>query len=177
MRIVGGVFKGRVLKSFDGDKVRPTSDMARESLFNILRDRISGAKFLDLFCGTGAMGIEALSRGADFVAFNDYSRDSVLLTKQNLEKLGIRDRVRVHTLDATVLLGSIGEDFDIVFMDPPYKSDVGVKALNLVVNVLNEGGIVILENEEGFDGEIPGLIKYDVRKYGRARFTFFKKEA
>lgn len=177
MRIVSGVFKGRVLKSFDGDKVRPTSDMARESLFNILRDRIAGAKFLDLFCGTGAMGIEAISRGADFVVFNDYSRDSVSLTKQNLEKLGIRDRVKVHTLDAMVLLDSIGECFDIVFMDPPYKSDVGEKALNLVAKVLNEGGIVILENEDGFDGEILGLIKYDERKYGRARFTFFKKGA
>ena len=84
MRIVGGIFKGRTLLGFDGDKIRPTSDKARESLFNILQYKVQDCTFLDLFCGTGAMGIEALSRGAVKVYFNDLSRESFSLTKNNL---------------------------------------------------------------------------------------------
>ena len=86
MRIVGGKYKGRVLVGFDGNKIRPTSDMARESLFNILQNIIYGADFLDLFCGTGAMGIEAISRGAHSVTFNDADKNSLAVLKKNLEK-------------------------------------------------------------------------------------------
>ena len=87
MRIVGGKYRSRVLTSFAGEDVRPTSDMVRESLFNILQGKIAGKTFLDLFCGTGAVGIEALSRGANKVTFNDLSKDSIALTKKNLEKV------------------------------------------------------------------------------------------
>ena len=87
MRIVGGIYKGRVLCPFEKIGVRPTSDMARESLFNILQTRILGAKFLDLFAGTGAVGIEALSRGAKEVTLNDFGKESVALIKKNLEIL------------------------------------------------------------------------------------------
>lgn len=176
MRIVGGVYKGRVLKSFDGEDIRPTSDMARESLYNILRDKIAGARFLDLFCGTGAMGIEALSRGASEVVFNDYSKNSVMLTKENLAKLKIDKGVKVQSYSAVDYLKITDEKFDIIFMDPPYKSELGEQALSVASNALADGGIVILENESGFDGVVQGLTKYDERKYGRARFTFFKGE-
>lgn len=176
MRIVGGIYKGRKLKTFEGDEIRPTSDMARESLFNILRDRIIDAKFLDLFCGTGAMGIEALSRGAKEVTFNDFSKKSVNLTKENLNSLGEINNAKISVSGALEFLQRTGEKFDIIFLDPPYKSDLGEKALSVAKNALSDGGIVIFENEDGFGGEILGLIKYDQRKYGRARFTFFKGE-
>ena len=175
MRIVGGFYKGRVLEPFEKIGVRPTSDMVRESLFNIIRYKVVGAKFLDLFCGTGAIGIEALSRGAKKVVLNDGGRDSVNLTKKNLLKLKISEGVEVLNSDALGFLLRTSEKFDVVYIDPPYASDLGQKALDLVQNVLEIDGIVIYESEKIFDGEVEGLTVYDRRKYGRAHLTFFRK--
>lgn len=174
MRIVGGTYKSRVLLQFKGDDVRPTSDKVRESLFNILQNRIYGSDFLDLFSGTGAMGIEALSRGAKRVVFNDKARESVSLIKKNLEKLGVKENFKVVNFDATTFLLGSGDKFDIVYIDPPYKSDFGEKALEVVGRVLKENGIVVYENERPFAREVNGLVKYDERKYGRVYLTFFK---
>ena len=175
MRIVGGKYKGRVLAEIKNEKVRPTSDMARESIFNILQNEIYGVNFLDLFCGTGAMGIEALSRGAARVTFNDASRESVALLKKNLEKLKVDDEYKVCNYDALTLLKN-GGDYDIIYIDPPYKTDLGVSALRLCSGALSDGGIAIFEDEKPFDGTVDGLILYDRRKYGRVHLTFFRKE-
>ena len=176
MRVVGGIFKGRVLEEFKGYEIRPTSDMVRESLFNILQGRIYGAHFLDLFCGTGAVGIEALSRGAEKVVFNDLSRESVALTKKNIEKLKIENGYLVRQGDALTFLENSSENYDIIFIDAPYKDEVGASAIELAKNRLNDGGIIIYENETPFSAEIDGLIVYDERKYGRAHLTFFKSD-
>lgn len=175
MRIVGGKFKGRKLLEFSGQSVRPTPDMVRESIFNILQFRIHGAYFLDLFSGTGAMGIEAISRGAKEVVFNDKDRESVKLIKKNLEKLGEVDGVKVLNCDALTLLKSTDKKFDIIYIDPPYKTELGVSCLPLVNRVLSDGGVVIFEDEKEFSGEIDGLILKDKRKYGRVRLAFFEK--
>jgi 16S rRNA (guanine(966)-N(2))-methyltransferase RsmD len=175
LRIVGGKYKGRSLLEFKGTDIRPTSDMVRESLFNILQFRINGCKFLDLFCGTGAMGIEALSRGAQFVAFNDFSKNSLELLKKNIEKLKVDESYRIYNYDATVLLGIVDEKFDVVYMDPPYKSNFGIKALSEVKNVLSDDGIVVFEDEKPFESQVDGLTVYDRRKYGRVHLTFFRK--
>lgn len=176
MRIVGGEYKGRVLVEFKGEDIRPTSDKVRESLFNILQNRIYGARFLDLFCGTGAMGIEALSRGAGKVTFNDASRESLKILKKNLEKLKISNGFEVSNLDAAVFVGRSKEPFDIIYIDPPYKSGLGLKALNNILTVLDDNGVIIYEEEQPFDGEIKGLKVADRRKYGRVHLTFFVKE-
>ena len=176
MRIVAGKYKGRTLLAFDGDKIRPTSDKVRESLFNILQCQIFGAKFLDLFCGTGAMGIEALSRGAQKVAFNDYSRESLSLLKKNLEKVKVEDSFEITNYDAVSFVKNTTEKFDIIFLDPPYKSGLGEKCLPFIDKILSDNGIAILEDEIEWSGEISGLIPYDKRKYGRVHLTFFKKE-
>ncbi|MBQ9734474.1 MAG: 16S rRNA (guanine(966)-N(2))-methyltransferase RsmD [Clostridia bacterium] len=176
MRIVGGKYKGRTLNFFDGNKIRPTSDMARESLFNILQTRIYGAKFLDLFSGTGAMGIEALSRGADSVTFNDFSRDSIALIKKNLSKLSVTEKYQIKNLDALTLLDGIGEKFDIVYIDPPYKTDLGVRALSKVTSVCHSDTLIIFEDEKPLDTAVDGLIVTDRRKYGRVHLTILKKE-
>lgn len=176
MRVIAGIYRGRVLAEFKGKEIRPTSDMARESLFNILRGKIEGASFLDLFCGTGAVGIEALSRGAKKVLFNDISSDSVALTQFNLNKLNVSDNVEVRRSDATVCLKTCAQKFDIVFIDAPYKSDAGIDALREVESVLSPDGIAIYENETPFDGEAEGLEKYDARRYGRAHLTFFRRK-
>ncbi len=175
MRIVGGKYKGRVLVGFDGDKIRPTSDMARESIFNILQNVIYGADFLDLFCGTGAMGIEALSRGADLVTFNDADRNSILVLKKNLEKLKVTENYEIKYSDALSLLKRADKKYDIIFIDPPYKTDLGEQAVNLASLSLKDDGIVILESDIPFNGTVHGLKVYDERKYGRVRLTFFKK--
>lgn len=176
MRIVAGKFRGRTLLSFDGTDIRPTSDRVRESLFNILQNKIPNCDFLDLYCGTGAMGIEALSRGANYVLLNDLSRDSVLLTKKNLEKLGNPQNIEVVKFDACALLDSTPKSFDVVYIDPPYKGGFNSISVQKAIRVLKEDGIIVLESEEPFLDSILGLEKYDERKYGRAYLTFFKRE-
>ena len=175
MRIVGGTLKGRTLLPFDRIGIRPTSDMARESIFNILRDKIAGASFLDLFAGTGAMGIEALSRGAKAVTLVDSGRESVKLINKNLEKLKITDFIKVEFSDALRYLALTRETFDVIYIDPPYDSDLGEKSLLSVTRVMADDAIVIYESEKPIEKDFSGLIKYDERKYGRARLSFFKK--
>ena len=175
MRIVGGKYRGRNLVAFDGDKIRPTSDKVRESVFNILQFRISGADFLDLFSGTGAMGIEALSRGANCVTFNDFSRESLAVLKKNLQKIKVDGNYSIKNFDAVTLVKNSTEKFDIIYVDPPYKSDLGLKVLQCVSGALKDDGIVIFEDEKPFDGIADGLIVTDERKYGRVYLTFFKK--
>lgn len=175
MRIVGGKYKGRVLTLFNGEKIRPTSDMARESLFNILQNVIYGADFLDLFCGTGAMGIEALSRGANSVTFNDADKNSLSVLRKNLEKLKVSEEYTIKNNDALSLLQRAEKEYDIIYIDPPYKSDLGVKAVNLASLSLSNDGIVILESETPYNDTVKGLTLYDNRKYGRVHLAFFKK--
>lgn len=172
MRIVGGTLKGRTLYGFKGENIRPTSDNARESLFNILGD-ISGADFLDLFSGTGAVGIEAVSRGAKAV-FNDAEKDSVALTRANLKKVGISAETTCS--DALSFIKSARKKFDIIFLDPPYKSTVIPELLNSVSGILKDGGRVIFENENPFCGFAKGLVLTDCRRYGRAVLNFFVKQ-
>ncbi len=176
MRIVGGKYKGRTLVEFGGYDVRPTSDKVRESFFNIIQNSIYGAKFLDLFCGTGAMGIEALSRGAKKVHFNDRSRESLAILRKNIEKLKVDEQFVQTNLDALTLLKSTNEKFDIIYVDPPYKTQMGKDVVKSCQGKLEENGFVVLEDEVTFDGEIDGFIKFDQRKYGRVHLTFFREE-
>lgn len=173
MRIVGGKYKGRVLTEFKGQEVRPTSDMVRESLFNILQFNIYGKTFLDLCSGTGAIGIEAISRGAKSVTFNDFSKKSLALIKENLQKLKIDEEYKLVNFDAVTLLGA-GQKYDIIFIDPPYKSDLKERCLEVAHLALNPDGIIILEDENKWDKELENLVMYDSRKYGRVHLAFFK---
>ena len=116
MRIIAGKNKGKKLKSFDGDAIRPTSDRARESLFNILSPRLLGCDFLDLCCGTGAVGIEAISRGASVVTFVDSSKDSAKIAEFNLKSIG--NDTRVNVCDASRFVNQTYQKFDIIFFDP-----------------------------------------------------------
>lgn len=176
MRIVGGEFRGRILSSFQIDGIRPTADNVRENLFNILSLKTEGCSFLDLFCGTGAVGIEAISRGARAVTFNDISLDSVKLTKKNLQSLNVPNNIfEVTNFDGISFLQNCKKKYDVVFIDAPYKLGVEENVVNLSLGVLNDGGIIILENEKPFLFDTPSLIKYDERKYGRVYLTFFKK--
>ncbi len=160
---------------FEGDRIRPTLDKVRESLFNIIQSRISNSSFLDLYCGTGAVGIEALSRYASKVVFNDSSKDSVNLLKKNLAKIKADDDYEIFNQDAVQFLKNTEKKFDIIFIDPPYKSPNKFDALAFCKLVLNPDGLIIFEDENEWQGEIEGLAVVDKRKYGRAHLTFFKE--
>ncbi len=169
MRVISGRYRGMALAGFNGSDIRPTADRVKESLFNIICDRVAGARVLDAFCGSGSLGIECLSRGAEFVHFNDKSAESVALCKKNLSR--IEGNYKVTCADFSRTTG----EFDLIFIDPPYASEAGVAALNLAARILSEDGIAVYERDRSFTGEIAGLEKYDERKYGRTYLTFFKR--
>ncbi len=180
MRIIGGKYRSRVLAEFSGEDVRPTSDRVKESLFNILSLRLVGARVLDLFCGSGSLGLESLSRGAKSVHFNDGAKSSVAIVKKNLSslKIPVGGEITLSNSDYSVCLGQAYGQFDIIFIDPPYRLDFGEKALQKIAEkgLLSEKGIAVYERDRPFEGEILGLVKYDERKYGKTYLTFFKKE-
>lgn len=169
MRVISGRYRGMTLSGFNGNDIRPTADRVKESLFNIISDRVAGARVLDAFCGSGSLGIECLSRGAEFVHFNDKSAESVALCKKNLMR--IEGNYKVTCADFSRAAG----EFDLIFIDPPYASEVGVAALSLAARILSGNGIAVYERDRSFSGEIAGLEKYDERKYGRTYLTFFKR--
>lgn len=176
MRIIAGKHKGKKLKTFSGYDVRPTSDRARESLFNILAQDVVGSIFLDLCCGTGAMGLEAISRGANKVYFNDLSKESLKITKFNLNSMG--EQGEISALDAITFLKTTNGNFDIVFFDPPYefRNVDGVLKVVLDRNLLTDNGIFIYEHNADMPSkEIQGFNLYDSRKYGIAKFDFYSK--
>ena len=179
MRIIGGKYRSRVLAEFTGDDVRPTSDRAKESLFNILALKLYGARVLDLFCGSGALGLESLSRGAKEVVFNDCAKSSIAILKKNLSALKIAangDEAKVYNYDYLACLDAVKGQFDLILIDPPYRFDYGVKALQKIADkhLLSENGIAMYERDRAFEGEIAGLEKYDERKYGKTYVTFFR---
>lgn len=172
MRVISGKYRGLNLAKFEGKDIRPTADRVKESLFNIIYDKVVGATVLDLFCGSGNLGIECLSRGAEFVQFNDISKDSIAVLKKNLGRLKC-DNYKISNLDFSDCLSNCGK-FDIIFIDPPYASDAGVYAISKISSHLTEGGIVIFERDRQFSEEISSLFKYDERKYGKTYLSFFK---
>lgn len=175
MRVIGGFYRSRKLVGFDGLDVRPTADRVKESLFNILSVKIIGASFLDAFSGTGSIGIEAISRGAGFVEFIDCSDKSASIIQKNLKNLGLSNKV-IKSDTLSYLKKS--QPFDIIFIDPPYKGELGKNALEIIGEreLLTDNGIAVYEHEEPFNGKIDGLEFYNERKYGRAYLTFFRKE-
>ena len=175
MRIISGKYRGMVLAQFGGKEIRPTADRVKESLFNILSGEIAGASVLDLFCGSGNLGIECLSRGAARVHFNVISKDSRAVLNKNLARL--KDESCTVTAKDYALCLSDAKNFDLVFIDPPYATDSGVNSLKIIArgNTLNKGGIAVFERDRAFEGEIDGLEKYDERKYGKTYLTFFVK--
>lgn len=179
MRIIGGKYRSRVLAEFPGTDVRPTGDRVKESLFNILSLKIGGARVLDLFCGSGALGLECLSRGAKEAVFNDFSSESIRLLEKNMKALGVVKGAegKVYTLDFSVCLDGLKGGFDLIFLDPPYRFEYGVPALEKIAQrgLLNESGIAVYERDKPFEERIEGLEKYDERRYGRTYLTFFRK--
>ncbi|MDA4847637.1 16S rRNA (guanine(966)-N(2))-methyltransferase RsmD [Hoeflea poritis] len=185
MRIVGGSFKGRSLAGPRSQSIRPTTDRTREALFNILAhgyaDALAGSRVLDLFAGTGAVGLEALSRGASFALFVEQSAEGRGLLRDNIEKLGVQGRTKVYRRDAASL-GDIGaiEPFDLAFADPPYGKGLGERALASACagGWLRRGALVLLE-ERADAGPQPGggFRLLEIRSFGDTAIHFYRCES
>lgn len=182
LRVIAGAAKRKRLKVPRGLKVRPTSDRVKEALFNILGDLVPGSVFLDLYAGTGNVGIEALSRGAERAVFVEKDRRVVEVLVENLALAGVSARARVMRVSALAAirkLGSNGEKFDLIFLDPPYSLGAEGKVLNeIAVNALcRQTGLVIVESPK--DRELPvvrGLVKVRRERYGDTALTFYRVE-
>ncbi|MBI5207074.1 MAG: 16S rRNA (guanine(966)-N(2))-methyltransferase RsmD [Candidatus Firestonebacteria bacterium] len=180
-RIIGGNLRHRYLKKIDhGYKIRPTSDKVREALFNILDPVIADSRILDLFAGTGAIGIEALSRGAKLCIFIENNIKHFKLIKENLEYLGLNEGevYLKNTLVALKILYEKKQKFDIIFLDPPYFHNFGLETLKAISNyeILNLNGIVIWEHEkkEQVPNQIGSLHLKRQNSYGNIKLSFFE---
>jgi 16S rRNA (guanine966-N2)-methyltransferase len=186
MRVVGGKFRGRGLVSPDHEGLRPTADRVRESVFNILLHGIAdfdvdGVRVIDLFAGTGALGIEALSRGAAYCLFVEETAEARALIRTNVETFGLTGVTRIFRRDATDLgpAGNI-EPFALAFLDPPYGKGLGEKALASLKDGgwLAPGALIVLEERESTSVELPpGFAELDRRSYGEAQVVFGRYES
>lgn len=181
MRVIGGEFKGRQLSVPGGRRIRPTSDRVREAIFDILGPAWTFQRVLDLFAGTGSLGIEALSRGAEEAVFVEQGKGALTVLKGNLKALGLKSRAWVLPLIAKrgiAVLGERGEVFDLIFMDPPYGKDVVGKTLEEIVRggILAPAGIIVAEHATR-DRILPplGLTLSQQRRYGDTTVSFFQK--
>ena len=177
MRVITGSARGRKLKTPENYDIRPTTDNVKESVFNIIQFDIEGRRVLDLFAGTGQLGIECLSRGASSAVFVDQSREAVKIVKDNLKTCGLSGTV-VQS-DALSFLRTCGK-FDIIFVDPPYDSDLYESVLNTVnsIDILSDGGIIICESRR--ERALPDMTApYKKRKeytYGKVKLCIYTKE-
>ena len=178
MRVVTGKARGRRLKTPEGEAVRPTTDSVKEALFNIIQGDIEGRRVLDLFAGSGQLGIEALSRGAAETVFVDSSRDSVKLVKENLRLCGFE--ANVIQSDALKYLESCGR-FDIIFVDPPYDSELYERVLEAVarLDLLRSGGVIMVEARK--ERALPDMQEPYVKKkeynYGKVKLAVYERRA
>lgn len=182
MRIVSGKARGTKLETLSGQHTRPTLDRVKESLFNIIQENIIDCVFLDLFSGSGAIGLEAISRGAKKAILCDNSRNAVNIIKRNVVKTHAEENTQIYQCSYEELLKNrIKEKIDIIYIDPPYESDFAGKSIKLLIEkqllLLNSLIIVETDNKEKILNEIKELKiqVIDSRKYGRAYLIFLKK--
>ena len=179
MRVISGFLKGKKLKTLDSYAVRPTTDKVKESLFNIIQFEIYDKVFLDLFSGSGQVGIEALSRGAKKAFFVDKSHNSLRVIKYNLKNTDLLKSATVINSDSINFLNKTNDKFDIAFLDPPYKTGALQKALNCIFKVMNEDGIIVCENP--INEPLPEILIGSfyikkIYKYGKIKITIYRKD-
>lgn len=181
MRIIAGLKKGWTLRAPKGLDVRPTLDRVKESIFGIIQFDIYGKTVLDLFAGSGALGLEALSRGAARCTFCDHSHAAIDALRANIEKLGFQKEAEVLEMDFEAAIQRMRKaKFDIVFLDPPYGRNLYEKAIRalLKANLLNDGFMIIAEHDAKQPVALPeGVMAKDMRRYGDIAVTIVKEDA
>lgn len=179
VRVISGSARGLKLNTPGDDRVRPTTDRVKESMFNIVQDWVYDSQVLDLFAGSGALGIEALSRGASQAVFCDNSLDSIKIIKSNIEKARVVDRSQIVRGDFKRCLRDMeakNQSFDMIFVDPPYYKGLFEEVLDTIkaCKILKKDGIVIVEHDAKRPiGQVEGLEVYKEKKYGITMLTFY----
>ena len=179
MRVITGSARGRRLKDLPGLDTRPTTDKVKESIFNIVQFDVEGRRVLDLFAGTGQLGIDALSRGAEKCVFVDRSREAVKVVKENVTSTGFENQSQVIQGDGVSFLTSCREKFGLIFLDPPYAADLLEKALLKIaeIDIVAENGIIVCES--ALDKILPQLpAPYEMGRdyrYGKIKLTLYHR--
>ena len=181
MRIVSGSRRGLKLRSIEGDSTRPTKDMVKEALFSIIQEYTIDAVFLDLFAGSGGIGIEALSRGAKECYFNDNNKECIDVIKENLSKANLEEGAIVYNLDYLDMIEKVRNvSFDIIYIDPPYNKGMGIKAIEKIssYDLLKTSGVLVFETDtfENAPDIIGNYKKFKSKNYGRNYLSFYQKE-
>ena len=180
MRVITGSARGRKLNELKGRDTRPTTDRVKEGMFNIIQFDIEGRRVLDLFAGTGQLGIECLSRGALRATFVDARLDAVRLIRENLALTGLADRAEVLTADYASVLSAAGEKYDLIFLDPPYETKLLERSLELIsqFDILREHGILVCESP--MEKNLPELsspyAKHREYRYGKIKVTIYRRD-
>ena len=180
MRIIAGKYKGRHIYSSKNQSIRPTTDRIKEYIFDILNDFIKDCRVLDLFSGSGSLGLEALSRGASHVTFVDIAYSSIKVLKKNINRIKLNDNYEIVQKNALTFLRQNKQSFDLIFADPPFKWNHYIELLPLAFlkENLNEYGLFVLESERTHEIEWETNI-YEVirqKKYDRSLITFFGRK-
>lgn len=179
MRVITGKARGVQLKTPEGMQTRPTADRVKEALFSIIQFEIPGTTVLDLFGGTGQLGIEALSRGAQRAVFVDAGESACKLIRENLRRTGMEDQGRVVRSDYLQYLKNAREKFDIILLDPPYAEVFLENALNCIteIDILQSGGIIVCERPVGKEllWEFSGYTRSKDYKYGNTLIVIYRK--
>lgn len=177
MRVIAGSRRGMKLAEFEGNSVRPTTDRIKENIFNILTPYVPEARVLDLFAGSGALAIEALSRGACSAVLCDSARSSIALIQKNVSKADFIERVEVLQTEALAFLRGCRDTFDLIFLDPPYNTGLLQRSLELIAerNLLAKGGIVLAERDHTEScEEVEGLVLLREKRYGRTIICLYQ---
>lgn len=182
MRIISGTAKGTKLFTLDGELTRPTLDRVKESIFNIIQNEIKESVFLDLFSGSGAIALEAASRGAQKVVACDESKKAINIINKNIQKTHLQEIIDVYNSDYSICLKKLKKiKFDFVYLDPPYKTDYIEKSIRQILeyDLINENSKIIIETDD--EKILTEILRLDIeiidkRKYGRAIIAFLKKK-
>ena len=180
MRVITGKARGVQLKTPDGMLTRPTADRVKEALFSVIQFDVPAARVLDLFGGTGQLGIEALSRGAKSAVFVDQREEACRLIRENLKRTRLENEAKVVRSDYLDYLRRCREQFDIIFLDPPYAEEFLENALKCIaeIDILQSGGIIIAERpiEKELPWEFEGFTRSRDYKYGKTLITVYRKD-
>ena len=179
MKVISGIYKGRTIQGFNLEGTRPTMDRVKESVFGMIQDSVCGADVLDLFAGSGNLGIEAMSQGAKSCVFCDHHREAVQTIHMNLEKIGIQ-QVDVYKMDYKKCLEQLSNErktFDIIFLDPPYQTDYIEKSLKLIdqYSLLKPSGIIVCESDSVDKIQSTSFSVVKERKYGDKMVDILRK--
>ena len=184
MRIISGIARGTKLYTLDGENTRPTLDRVKEPLFSIIQNYIRGSNVLDLFAGSGALALETLSRGAKKAVLCDKSYEAMNIIRKNIEKTHMEEKTQVICMDYKKCISTVENKFDIIFIDPPYKLDIAIKSVEMILekDLLSEDGLIVIETDDE-TRELQEIkeLNYNIevidkRTYGRVKLIFLKKE-